>query len=209
MSSTSPLSLKQNKPTTSMKFDSPVHLAHVYWKDYLSIGDSAIDATCGNGHDTLFIAKNILSVDQGKIYSLDIQTQALAQTRDHLCQNLSPEILKRVELIQSCHSCFPQEIRPKTIKLIVYNLGYLPGGNKEITTSFETTLSSIEKAMDLVADNGLISITCYPGHAAGKIEQTKILKLVEDLHPWKWICCHHVWINRNEAPSLFLLQRKI
>lgn len=192
-----------------MKFDSPISLAHSYWLDYLKIGDTAIDATCGNGHDTLFIAKNVLGINQGQLYSLDIQAQALKEAREKLSKNLSPELIERIEFIQSCHSCFPIAIKPKTVKLIVYNLGYLPGGNKNVTTSFETTLTSIENAMDLVADDGLISITCYPGHHAGKIEQTKIVSFIEQLHPWKWVCCHHIWINRREGPTLFLLQRKI
>lgn len=192
-----------------MKFDSPIHLAHAYWKDYLTAGDTAIDATCGNGHDTLFIANCCISETKGKLYSIDIQKQALEQARTLLSKALPKRSLERVVFIQGCHSHFPKEIAARTVKLIVYNLGYLPGGDKNVTTSFETTLRSIEEAMTLITNDGLISITCYPGHPAGKIEQGKILELVKQLDPWKWISCHHVWTNRNQAPSLILLQRKV
>jgi hypothetical protein len=112
-----------------------------------------------------------------------------------------------VHFYESCHSKFPDEILPNSVKLIVYNLGYLPGGDKKLTTIANTTLQSIEKAHRLIQDGGMISITCYPGHPAGKEEESEIVRFSSTLDSQIWSCCHHRWTNRNNAPSLLLIQK--
>lgn len=188
-------------------FQSHLELAHQYWKRLIIPGDSVIDATSGNGHDALFLATLALTENSGHLYCLDLQTEALENTRLRLQDHLPPAYFKRMQFISGCHSSFPEEIQPNSIKLIVYNLGYLPGGNKAVTTQAETTLKSIEKATDLIAPQGVISIMCYPGHPEGKIEEAHILSWLSTLDRWEWSCCHHRWINKIDAPSLIILQK--
>lgn len=167
-----------------------------------------IDATCGNGHDTLFLATLVLSENQGSVYAIDIQHEALEKAKIRIGAYIPSAYFSRMHFIAGCHSMFPPAIVPRSIKLIVYNLGYLPGGNKALTTQFNTTLQSIQNAMQLIAPQGVISIMCYPGHPEGKIEEVKILEFLADLDRWEWNCCHHRWINKQDAPSLIILQKK-
>lgn len=189
-------------------FKSHIDLAHHYWSLLLEIGDTTvIDATCGNGHDTLFLARQCLRRDRGQLITLDIQVKALNQAKELLFSEVSEEILSRIHFINQCHSVFPISLIENPVKLIVYNLGYLPKGEKSITTMVDTTLLSIHAALQLIAPRGVISITCYPGHEEGRKEQEVIINLVESLDPKEWNCCLHQWINRTSAPGLLLIQK--
>lgn len=189
-------------------FKSHIDLAHHYWGLLLEIGDTVIDATCGNGHDTLFLAKQCLRKNKGQLITLDIQMKALTEAKKLLFSEISEEILSRIHFIHQCHSVFPVSLVENNVKLIVYNLGYLPKGEKSITTKVDTTLISIQSALQLIAPGGAISITCYPGHEEGKKEEEVIIDLVKSLDPREWNCCLHKWINRTAAPSLLLIQKK-
>jgi Putative rRNA methylase len=188
-------------------FQSHLDLAHNYWQSCVTPGDIVIDATCGNGRDTLFLCKLALSSGDGHAYAMDIQSMAIEKTRKLLSENLEANLLNRIILTQGCHSQFPTEICESSVKLIVYNLGYLPGGEKSLTTFSPTTLKSLESAQTLLKKGGIISLTCYPGHPAGKIEEEHLLAYVSGLEPKAWSSCHHRWINRREAPSLIILQK--
>ncbi|MBI2743432.1 MAG: methyltransferase domain-containing protein [Chlamydiales bacterium] len=187
-------------------FSKPTDLAHSYWKKILGPGDSAIDATCGNGKDTLFLAKHI--VEGGRVIGIDIQEEALAKTRELLKGELTPEQLERVSLFRQSHAAFPPLANELKIKIIVYNLGYLPGGDKKITSQTESTLESLNKSLSILAPGGVISVTCYPGHEEGLLEQEALLQLLTPLPSSAWSVCHHKWLNRNLAPSLIIIQNK-
>ena len=187
-------------------FHSPITLSHHYWDLLLSSGDVVIDATCGNGKDTLFLAQKVLP--QGFVVGLDVQTQAIENTLALLQNNLPQELLTQVHLFQQSHDNFPDIAYQKKISLIVYNLGYLPGGDKRLTTACSSTVKSIQKALDLVSPGGAISITCYPGHEEGAKEEILLKGIFSTLPQDAWNVCHHTWVNREKAPSLFLLQKK-
>lgn len=178
-------------------FRSHLDLAHQYWKRLVASHDIIIDATCGNGHDTRFLA----SLKPQKIYAIDIQEKALNEARKRIEEDAA------VSYILGCHSQFPKEIQKNSVKLIVYNLGYLPGGNKSKTTLSSTTIQSLNNAMPLVCAGGMMSITCYPGHDEGQKEQGAVLSWAENLDKSLWSCCHHTWINRSAAPTLLLIQK--
>ncbi len=188
-------------------FQSHLDLAHHYWSKLLKPGDRAIDATCGNGHDTLKLCQLALCQSEGEIYALDRQSEAIENTKAYLNQNLLPSQIEHIHLILGCHSQFPASITPTSIKLIVYNLGYLPGGDKAETTETSTTLLSLQEALNLVVPGGAISVTCYPGHLEGAREEEAILEWIKTLSPLEWSACHHKWINRRHAPNLLLLQK--
>ncbi len=188
-------------------FQSHLDLAHSYWSKIVQLGDTVIDATCGNGYDTLKLCELALSSDAGKLYTFDIQSQALNSARHYLQSLLSLEQFTRIEFHQCCHSQFPARLLPESIKLIVYNLGYLPGGDKMQTTQTSTTLQSLRHAQKLLQPGGMISVTCYPGHLEGAREQEAIIHEFSQLAPQEWSCCHHVWLNRKQAPSLLIIQK--
>lgn len=178
-------------------------LAHAYWKEHLRPGDIAIDATCGNGYDTAALAEILLPHSNSLLIGLDVQQEALDQTTKLLKNSFPESYLSRVLLNRRCHADLASLPLPVAPRLIVYNLGYLPGGNKSITTQTPTTLQSLKSAMKLLAHDGALSITCYPGHEEGSREETSILEWAKQLPANSWQVCHHRWINREAAPSLY------
>lgn len=177
-------------------FQSHLDLAHAYWKQLVRPGDTVVDATCGNGHDSLVLAQ--LSE---RLYAMDIQPSAIAATKERLSS------FPQVKILLQSHTAFPEELRPESVTLLVYNLGYLPGGDKTLTTRSSTTLMSLIKALELIRPGGAISLTLYPGHLEGEEEERAILDWAAQLDPKQWSSCHHRWCNRKAAPSLLILQK--
>lgn len=177
---------------------SPIEVAQRYWKAILKAEDLAIDATVGNGYDTLFLAQICY------VIAIDIQELAIQNSKELLVK--SP-YNHRVKFHLGSHAQFPREILKESVKLIVYNLGYLPKGNKQLTTKCSSTLKSLAEALELLKPGGSLSITCYPGHAEGEKEETAILDFAAKLPAEKWISCHHRTLNRKLAPSLILIEK--
>lgn len=187
-------------------FQSHLDLAHSYWKTITCPGDCVIDATCGNGHDTLLLAQ---LVTMGRVIAIDRQQEAIEAAKKLLSTNILEEKRGLIDFKCQSHATFPSEIKPESIKLIVYNLGYLPGGDKNLTTLTSTTCESLENALKLICPGGAISITCYPGHPEGKLEEEALLTFSTSLSPKEWSCCHHRWTNRLKSPSILFIQRHL
>ncbi len=154
-----------------MTYFNLLKFSHSLWQNHLNTKDCAIDATCGNGHDSLFLAQILKN---GHLFVFDIQKKALDKTKNLLQQ--SKLDCKNIFFLHQSHDQFSQNLFGKNkIKLFVYNLGYLPGGNKTITTQTKTTIASLNQALALLSTNGALSITCYPGHAEGA-KETKAVK---------------------------------
>jgi hypothetical protein len=174
-------------------------IARRYWEHVLKPGDTVIDATLGNGHDALFLAQ--LLQGKGKLICYEIQEKAIEQAKKRL-QELPVDYLNTIQFKHQSHHSFEEE----GVKLIVYNLGYLPGGDKKITTLRETTLKSLERGLGALCPKGAISITCYPGHEEGAHEEKLLLDYLRTLPAAQWQICYHQWINRPASPSLIWLQ---
>lgn len=188
-------------------FQTPIDLAQGYWKRLLKKGDTVIDATCGNGHDTVTLAQLMEDLGGGNLIALDVQDAALEATKILCKEWFEPASRVQIDLLRQSHASFPEKLLPSSVALIVYNLGYLPGGDKSVTTLTSSTLQSIETALPLLREGGALSVTCYPGHEEGAKEEKNILEYVQKLPPEQWSCCHHKWINRRTAPSLLLIQK--
>lgn len=177
-------------------FTSHLDLAHQKWAQIAQKGFWAIDATCGNGHDTAYLAGLFSGV-----VALDIQQVAIDHTKSR-CEGLNS-----VHFFLQSHETFPQMAHDNPIMLIVYNLGYLPGGKKSETTLTSTTMQSVASGLKLLQPGGLMSITCYPGHGEGAKEEIALLQYAKNLDPRLWSVCHHRFVNRLKSPSLLLLQK--
>lgn len=188
-------------------FQTPIDLAHAYWKRGLKPGDTVLDATCGNGHDTLFLSQLVLDSDIGQVIACDIQESALAQTRQRLIINLPPGQIDRVQLLHDDHSKL--SIEAASLAAVIYNLGYLPGGDKSLTTTTTSTLNSLDCSLKWIQEGGFICVTCYPGHPSGAEEEEKVLEWAQTLSPQEWSVCHHRFLNRRRSPSLLLIQSGI
>jgi len=179
-------------------FQSHLDLAHKIWSQIVHSRCVVIDATCGNGHDANVLA----SLKPLKLYCLDIQDKALEATAKKL-EGCSCEAV----LLKQCHSTFPAEIQSGSVSLIVYNLGYLPGSDKSVTTRVQTTLDSLTQAIDLMRPGGVISITCYPGHDEGAREEQALIEWGRKLDPKDWCLSVHQFENRHKSPSVLFIQK--
>lgn len=172
-------------------FSPHLALAKNYWRAHLKSHDVAIDATCGNGHDTLFLSELCC------VIGLDLQAEAIATTS----ARAPKAVLHRLS-----HTEIDQIPLPSPPRLIVYNLGYLPGGDKSIFTKTKSTLESVKKGLAMLALDGALSITCYPGHDEGLLEEKALLKWATTLPPKKYFICYHKWLNRSRSPTLFWIK---
>src|SRR5699024_3840354 len=134
---------------------------------FIKKGDITVDATCGNGNDTL-----MLSLLSKKVYAFDIQKEAIEKTNDSVKKN----DVKNVTLIHNSNELIDKYLNDYKgkISIVIYNLGYLPNGNKKITTNHKATLSSIKKALNMLNNKGIILVVFYP-HEEGKKEKEVVL----------------------------------
>ena len=167
---------------------------------HIKEGGVVVDFTMGNGHDTLWLSQMV--GPSGKVFSFDIQKTALEKTDKLLKENS----VTNVNLILDSHSNVKQYVRDK-ICAGMFNLGYLPGGDKSITTKHETTLEAIVSATELLDLGGALLIAVYPGHEEGTIEGN----LIEELLSYcdrKVLCCSKFRIvNSPKSPFFFLVEK--
>ena len=145
-----------------------VKQAHSCVASYLSEGDIAVDATMGNGYDTLFLANRV--GEQGKVYSFDLQGSALQATEKRLNEK---GLSHRVRLIEDNHSYLAAYLAEDSINSIhcaMFNLGYLPRSDKTIQTEPLSTIKALNAVIELLEKPGVISILAYTGHNGGKQE---------------------------------------
>ncbi len=187
-----------------LKIRKITELAHHYLQLNVREGDRVIDATAGNGIDTLFLAGIVGK--SGHVYAFDIQSEALAATEKKLTEN---RLKGRVTLINDGHEKLDLYVRDQ-IAAVIYNLGYLPGGNKDKTTKHETTISSLGIALRLLKNEGLAVLVLYPGHGEGKTEKSQLIKYCDQLSPREYNVLHLRLINQpNEPPELLVIQRNL
>jgi hypothetical protein len=141
----------------------PTALGHQLWSHILRPNvDTAIDATCGNGNDSVAIASMLFTSFQtdSQLICIDIQEEACETTRDRLVNLLTADILNHhVTILHTSHSPLPHV---GNVGLVCYNLGYLPNSNRDVKTQMDTTISSIADAANLLRMGGMLSITTYP-----------------------------------------------
>lgn len=159
-----------------------------------------VDATCGNGFDTLFLSK--VAGETGHVKAFDIQQEAIERTNTLLNSNSS---FKNYEVINDSHEYINKYI--KNVDCAVFNLGYLPFSDKNITTKGETTLRAIENLIPLLNDDGRIYITTYISHDTGE-EIKYILNYLHLLDKVKYNVLNINLVNKeNTPPQLFIIER--
>lgn len=165
-------------------------------KSHVKEGDVVLDCTVGNGKDTLQLAKIV--GDSGRVYGFDIQKEALERTSKVLhIENVN----NRVTLIEDSHENIDLYIKNK-LDFIIYNLGYLPNGDKNIKTESFSTLISLNKSLDLLKNNGIIVITSYVGHEGGMDEKNAVENLLSKLDQKKYNVIKYDFINQRNCPPV-------
>lgn len=162
------------------------------------------DFTMGNGNDTLFMSR--LAAQYGiNVYAFDIQAAALESTSAFLKKNGAAE---NYILINDSHSRLDEYV-PQEGQMAcgMFNLGYLPGGDKSVTTLRSTTLEAIQKAVDRLTVGGVLTVTIYPGHPEGKIEGELIEKYLSSLSNHDFNVLKYALCNKTDPPYVMVTQR--
>ncbi len=166
-------------------------------------GDTVVDATLGNGHDTVMLAE--LVGESGHVIGFDIQPDAVGRTSALLLDN---GLLDRCELYAEGHEHIAERVKGP-VQAAVFNLGWLPGGDKSITTLWDTTQVAISAALDLLAPGGVCTVCAYPGHAAGDRERFALMDWLSTLRPQEYNVLHHRFLNAGPgAPECFVIQKQ-
>lgn len=169
-------------------------------------GDVVVDATCGNGHDTVWLAEAV--GPSGVVYGFDLQESAVAATSARLHSSLPQDRMPTFHVQVACHSRMLELVGPSRAKAVVFNLGYLPGSDKSLTTQTTTTLSALNAALEVVMPGGLVSVLCYTGHEGGPEECQAVRDLLGTLPPHSWVSSETRLMNRPTAPILMLVWRQ-
>ncbi|HTP66794.1 MAG TPA: class I SAM-dependent methyltransferase [Geobacteraceae bacterium] len=181
-----------------------VHLAHFFLRERVGAGDRVADATCGNGHDTLFLAR--LVGPCGRVWAFDLQEQALANTRALLD---GADCLAQTELVAAGHERMAEFI-DEPLKAVLFNLGYLPGGDRDLVTRPEGTLAGLDQASHLLLPGGIITVCVYTGHPGGEDESKAVNEWAAGLSPREF----NTWVSRQAnrgaaAPYLVFIENKL
>ncbi len=189
-------------------------LAHILVKEVVDAGDLVVDATVGNGHDTHFLAD--LVGPTGRVIGFDIQEPAIESARRRLAH------LHHVVLMHTGHenmtgvvrdlledpSDKSQTERSSRLAAVMFNLGYLPGGSKSVSTRPETTITALDQSLNLLRPGGLVTLVLYPGHAGGAEETSAVRAHAENLGPGFSIAHYHRIKSRKPAPELLAIERQ-
>lgn len=180
-----------------------VSWAKWFVKQVVKPGNICIDATVGNGNDTLFLAECVGAT--GKVYGFDIQAAALEKTRQKLAAS---GLLERVFLLQESHTLMNNYLAPGSVKAVMFNLGYLPGGDHELVTKPESTLQALKAALQLLEVGGVITVISYTGHKGGPEEFQVLNEFLSKLNSSLYLVLRWELLNQiNSPPVMFVIQR--
>ena len=186
-----------------MKLQRVIQYAQSLLEMTVGEGDIAVDATAGNGHDTLFLAN--LVGDDGYVYSFDVQKQAVDATLHRLLDNA---LEHRALVLRDGHENVAKYIT-KPVAGAIFNLGYLPGSDHDIITKPNTTIQALESLLKLLKVGGIIVLVIYHGHEGGKEECDEVIRFVSEL-PQKYIhVLRYEFLNQQNDPPFVIALEKV
>jgi len=178
---------------------------HHILTNHLKEGDRAIDATAGNGYDTLFLAEQVGA--SGKVIAIDIQDCAIRSTREKL---ESAGLIDRVRLVTDDHAVALKKLTASNrgnVAAITFNLGYLPGSDKSIQTRAESTEQALATSIQLLSPGGYLCVTAYRGHRGGAVEAETVEAFMRKYQTeGNAVDCHEPE-SSNSPPVLWVLKK--
>lgn len=178
----------------------PTALARSILASCIQLGEWVIDATAGNGYDTVFLAECVGAT--GRVLAFDVQEAAIQSAR---AKALECGVAQQVTFFHESHSNMEKYAAPGTVSAVMFNLGYLPGKDHILTTEKEGTLAALGAAARLIRPGGILSVICYPGHPAGEIEAVAVEDQLASMAADGWRTTRYGAIGtRRPAPFLLL-----
>ena len=172
-------------------------LVHDVLKDFVKPGAFCVDATAGNGRDTSFLCG--LTGREGKILAFDIQQEAVDRTEERLRQDGWSDI---TTVICDSHANMGQYAEPESVDCIVFNLGWLPGGDHTIFTHADSTIAAIEAGMTLLRKGGLMCVSMYYGGASGYEERDALMEYWKTIDSNRFTVLVTQFANRTGDPPI-------
>lgn len=170
---------------------------------YIKKGDTVVDATCGTGQDTIVLAEAV--GEGGKVYGFDIQKKALVLTEARIHSNGH----NNVQLFEESFAAMSEHLEENTAAAIVFNLGYLPGGDHSITTTAETTITGLKAALRTIRKGGIVTVVLYDGHEEGREEKQQVLEWAGALDPKEYHVAYVSLLNqKNDPPEILWITKK-
>lgn len=190
-----------------MNLDGILPFARKLLEKTVTDGSIAIDATLGNGNDTLFLAK--LVGDNGHVFGFDVQELALANTKARLEEH---QLSDRATLFSRGHEHVAASIPESfhgNVSGAIFNLGYLPKGDKSIVTKPDTTITAVEQIFSMLQSGGIIVLVIYHGHEEGAVEKEELLKYVATLDQQQAHVLQYQFINQaNQPPFIVAIEKR-
>ncbi|RDU36135.1 rRNA methyltransferase [Neobacillus piezotolerans] len=189
-----------------MKLDGVLPFARILLEKAVMKGGAAVDATMGNGHDTLFLTS--LTGENGMVFGFDIQSDAIETTKKRLAENGAETW---ATLFHSGHERAAELIPDPfhgTLQGAIFNLGYLPGSDKSIVTKPGTTISAVSQLLGMMAPGGIIVLVIYHGHEGGAEERDKLLAFARGLDQKEAHVLQYEFINQKNNPPFILAIEK-
>ncbi len=177
--------------------------AHQSVRAVVRPGDHVVDATAGNGHDTLFLAR--LVGPDGRVMAFDVQEEAIAAARARLLGNGITD--DRVVLVHGSHSTLRQRV-DRPVAVVMFNLGYLPGSDHAHTTTRDETLIALAEGWEILRESGILSVVCYRGHPGGAEEAAGVLEYAEGLRDQGAGVVISGQKETQEGPFLVIMQKE-
>ena len=171
---------------------------------HLGEGDVAVDFTMGNGHDTEFLSKTV--GENGHVFAFDIQEKAIENTRNCL-QKLG--LSGQAEVIKDSHTNMGQYVEEESVSCIVFNFGYLPGGDHALATHKDTSIAAIYAGLDLLKKGGMMSLCIYSGGDSGFEERDAILEELKNLDSKRYLVIMSSYYNRPNNPPIPVFIMKV
>ena len=163
-------------------------------------GGFCIDGTAGTGQDTLYLSRAV--GETGKVLAFDIQQAALDMTRQRLEQ---AQCLDNTTLLLDSHVHMDQYAQKETVDAILFNFGYLPGGDHSLATRPDTSLEAVQKGLELLKTGGVMSLCVYSGGDTGFAERDALLEYAAGLNPREFLVIRNDFFNRPNNPPIILL----
>ncbi len=170
---------------------------HHFIEEHVKHGDVCIDATAGNGNDTEFLCR--LVGDNGAVLAFDIQQAAIDATQKRLSDTGLSHIGR---VIKDSHANMTHYAAESSISCIVFNFGYLPGGDHTIATQATSSIAAIQAGLTLLVNGGLMSLCIYSGGDSGFAERDALLAYLKTLDPRRYIVIVSEYFNRPNHPPI-------